>query len=159
MSRIHEYGTLCKLPKNLMVFILLLCGGLLLSSCNEEGRGFALPAGDIEEGKSTYKRLSCNECHSISDIEWQGGSDSLKIYLGGEISTQKSYGDLVTSIINPSHKIAQRYKQKTATEEGLSKMKNYNEVMTVQELVDLVSFLQSEYKVIIPRTEYYNYYY
>ena len=158
MSGINKYRTLCNLPNYLLAFILLLCGGLLLSSCNEQARGFALPAGDIEEGKATYKRLSCNECHSIPEIEWQGGIDSLKIHLGGELSTQKSYGDLVTSIINPSHKIAQHYKQKTSIE-GLSKMKKYNEVMTVEELVNLVSFLQSEYKVITPRTEYYPYHY
>ena len=93
--------------------------------------------------------------HSISDIEWKGGSDSLKIHLGGDVSTQKTYGDLVTSVINPSHKIARRYEQKSSAETGLSKMKNYNEVMTVQELIDLVTFLQSEYKVSIPSTLYF----
>ena len=143
------------------ILFILLCGGVLISSCNEQARGFALPAGDIEEGKATYKKLACNECHSISEIEWKGGIDSLKIHLGGEVSAQKSYGDLVTSVINPSHKIARAYKQKNTTDTtkiGLSMMKNYNEVMTVQELVDLVTFLQSEYKVSIPSTNYYPYY-
>ncbi|PWL40421.1 cytochrome C [Flagellimonas aquimarina] len=148
---------LCDLSNYLLIFILL-CGSLFISSCNQQGRGFALPAGDIEEGKATYKRLDCNTCHSISEIEWKGGSDSLKIHLGGEVPKEKSYGDLVTSVINPSHKIAQSYKQKTTTERGLSKMKNYNEVMTVQELIDLVTFLQTEYKVTIPSTDYYPYY-
>ena len=159
MSGKNKYKTLCNLSNYLMVFILL-CGGLLISSCNEQARGFALPEGDIEKGKATYKRLACNECHSISEIQWKGGSDSLKIYLGGEVSIQKSYGELVTSVINPSHKIARRYKQKTSIEaiEGdLSKMKNYNEVMTVQELIDLVAFLQSEYNVKTPSTDYYPY--
>ncbi|MCW5514812.1 hypothetical protein [Muriicola sp. Z0-33] len=141
--------------------LFLLCGGLFISSCNQQSRGFALPAGDIEEGKATYKRLACNECHSISEIEWKGGVDSLQIQLGGDVTIEKSYGGLVTSIINPSHKIAFRYKRKNSpeiTEEGLSKMKNYNEVMTVQELVDLVTFLQSEYEVSPPSTHYYPYY-
>lgn len=149
--------TLCDLSNYLLMSILL-CVSLFISSCNEQTRGFALPAGDIEEGKATYKRLACNTCHSISEIEWKGGSDSLKIHLGGEVPKKKSYGDLVTSVINPSHKIARSYKQKTTTEEGLSKMKNYNEVMTVQELIDLVTFLQTEYKVTIPSTDYYPYY-
>ena len=160
MSGKNKYKTLCNLSNYLLVFILL-CGGVLVSSCNEQARGFALPAGDIEEGKATYKSLACNECHSISGIEWKGGSDSLKIQLGGEVATLKSYGDLVTSVINPSHKIARRYKQKGAnetTETGLSKMKNYNEIMTVQELVDLVTFLQSEYNVKPPTTNYHTYY-
>lgn len=29
-------------------------------------------------------------------------------------------------------------------------MKNYNDVLTVQELIDLVAFLQSEYKIKSP---------
>lgn len=149
--------TLGDLSNYLLMFILI-CEGLFISSCNEQARGFALPAGNIEEGKATYERLACNTCHSISEIEWKGGSDSLKIHLGGEVPKNKSYEDLVTSVINPSHKIARRYKQKTTTEEGLSKMKNYNEVMTVQELIDLVTFLQTEYKVTIPSTDYYPYY-
>ena len=161
MSVKNKYKAVCRLPNYLMGFVLLY-GGLLISSCNDQARGFALPEGDIEKGKATFERFTCNECHSISDIEWKGGIDNLKILLGGETSTPKSYGDLVTSVINPSHKIALRYKEQTAsltTEKGLSKMKNYNEVMTVQELIDLVAFLQSEYKVSAPPTDYYPYYY
>jgi hypothetical protein len=157
----NKYKVLCRLPNYLMGLVLL-CGGLLVSSCNEQARGFVLPEGDIEKGKATFERLSCNECHPISDIEWKGGSDNLNILLGGETSTQKSYGDLVTSVINPSHKIARRYKELTITlntGEDLSTMKNYNEVMTVQELVDLVTFLQSEYKIRTPPTDYYFYHY
>lgn len=143
---------------NYFVGLILLCGCLLISSCNREAREFALPEGDIEEGKVTYKRLACNECHSIPNIDWKGGKDSLKIDLGGEVSSLKTYGGLVTSVINPSHKVASFYNQKTATEGDLSKMKNYNEVMTVQELIDLVTFLQSEYQLVSPPTEYYPYY-
>lgn len=145
---------------NLLLVLILFCGAILLSSCNEQARGFALPEGDIELGKATFKRLECNACHSISGIEWKGGSDSLQIDLGGEVSIKKTYGDLVTSVINPSHKIARSYKENAdaTTETGLSKMKNYNEVMTVQELIDLVTFLQTEYKVSVPSTHYYPYY-
>ncbi|AKA34263.1 c-type cytochrome [Flagellimonas lutaonensis] len=149
--------TSCKLSNHLLVFIFL-CVGVLLSSCNEQARGFALPEGNVEAGKATYRRLACNECHSISGIEWIGGSDSLNIPLGGDVPAKKSYGNLVTSVINPTHKIARSYEQKGTNETGLSKMKNYNEVMTVQELVDLVTFLQTEYKISIPPTHYHPYY-
>ena len=143
-----------------LTFVVLFWG-ILLSSCNEQARGFVLPEGDIDKGKATFKRLECNACHSIAEIEWKGGNDNLKIPLGGEIPTKKTYGNLVTSVINPSHKIARSYQQKNdslTTEKGLSKMKNYNEVMTVQELIDLVTFLQSEYKISIPKRDYYPYY-
>jgi len=141
------------------VLFIVLCGGILISSCNTQERGFALPEGDAELGKATYTVLACNACHSISGVEWQGGNDDLRIPLGGEVSRQKSYGELVTSVINPSHKIAWIYKENASTEEGLSKMSNYNEVMTVQELIDLVAFLQSEYKVTAPATDYHPYLY
>ncbi|WP_111708814.1 cytochrome C [Lutibacter citreus] len=141
----------------LMVFVLLF-GSLLISSCNRQAREFALPKGDIDKGIVIYKRLACNECHSIPNIEWKGGKDNLKIDLGGEVSSLKSYGGLVTSVINPSHKVAALYNQKNSTEDNFSKMKNYNEVMTVQELIDLVTFLQSEYQVVSPPTEYDPYY-
>ena len=122
-----------------------------------------MPEGEIQKGKAVFIRLSCNECHSISDIELDIGSDSLNIPLGGEVSTQKTYGGLVTSVINPSHKIAWKYtlkyKQNGSTGGELSKMKNYNEVMTVQELIDLVAFLKSEYKVVAPSENYYPYNY
>ena len=157
----NKYKALCRLPNYLMM-VLLLCGGLFVSSCNDQARGFALPEGDIEKGKTIFNRFICNECHSISDIEWKGGRDNLNILLGGATTVKKSYGDLVASVINPSHKISRGYKEQNTsltTEEGLSKMKNYNEVMTVQELIDVVTFLQSEYKVKTPPMDYYPYHY
>lgn len=132
----------------------VLAGGLLVVGCNQEGRGFALPDGNVDSGKIAFVQLGCNECHSVGEIPHEPGPENINVTLGGEVTKVKSYGDLVTSIINPSHKIAKRRLQKTSTDDGASKMKNYNEIMTVQELVDVVTFLQSEYKLTTPR-EYY----
>lgn len=156
----HKNNTVRNLSNYLGLF-LLLCGGVLLTSCNEQERGFALPEGDIERGKAAFTRLSCTECHTIGDIAYKGGPDNLNIQLGGELPSKKTYGELVTSIINPSHKIAQPYTQNNdtpTTDAGGSKMKNYNYVMSVQELIDLVTFLQSEYKIKIPNRYSYPYY-
>ncbi len=35
----------------------------------------------------------------------------------------------------------------------------YNETMTVQQLIDLVAFLQQQYKVKLPQYTYYSYIY
>lgn len=131
---------------------------ILASSCNQQSRGFALPAGDIERGKIIYQELACDDCHSISGISWKGYDESLKIGLGGEVTWLKTYGELVTSVINPSHRIAKSYEQANSDIDGISEMRNYNYVMTVQELIDIVTFLQSEYKVVPPNTEYTPYY-
>lgn len=78
--------------------------------------------------------------------------------LGGEVTAMKTYGQLVTSVINPSHRISgQRLTDEMLVRtDGTSRMEmyRYNEIMTVQELVDLVTFLQSEYKLVAPDNPY-----
>ena len=47
----------------------------------------------------------------------------------------QTYADLVTSIINPSHRIAKGYSKSEVMDGKQSKMYNYNDVMRVSELV------------------------
>ena len=63
-----------------------------------------------------------------------------------------TYADLVTSVINPSHKLARNYQLTLIQQDGVSKMLVFNDVMTVTELINLVTFLQPKYKV--PHDEY-----
>ena len=138
---------------------------LLLVACDSgpnTGRGFSLPEGNVDRGRATFVELECNACHSVGDIERIAVSEApnINIKLGGEVSVIKSYGDLVTSVINPSHKIIRRHsKQNVLTGDGKSNMIAYNEVMTVQQLVDLVTYLESNYDVVpaYHRTEYATY--
>jgi len=134
---------------------------LILASCDfgpNSGRGFSLPEGSVEAGRVTFVELECNSCHSVGDIERVAGREGpdINVMLGGPVSSVKTYGDLVTSVINPSHRISPRYnEQELATGDNESKMKLYNDVMTVQQLVDLVTWLESEYKIIpVSRTTY-----
>lgn len=137
----------------------------LLSGCEygpNTGKGFSLPEGDVTRGKATFVSLGCNNCHSISDIDQLPSADvdQPRVRLGGTVSQVKTYGDLVTSVINPSHKVAKRLNQGAVmSEEGNSMMKNYNDVMTVTQLVDLVTFLEDNYEVVVyPKTSYRSYY-
>jgi hypothetical protein len=114
------------------------------------GKGFSLPEGDVSAGKVTFVELGCNTCHSIADIVQLSSDDteSPRIKLGGSTHNIKTYGELVTSIINPSHKILRHYFQGVVkSEDGSSKMQIYNDVMTVTQLVDLVTFLEDNYEV------------
>ena len=72
----------------------------------------------------------------------------------------KTYAELVTSVINPSHRIASGYSADELTDEaGDSKMRNYNDIMTVTDLIDLVAFLESHYELTgYPETHYVRYY-
>ena len=71
----------------------------------------------------------------------------MTIGLGGEVTRIDTYGQLVTSIINPSHRLAKGHSAEDVTEGGTSKMKNYNDMLTVSQLIDLVAFLQSKYQL------------
>ena len=136
----------------------------LLASCNygpNSGRGFSLPEGSVDKGHAAFVELECNTCHSVGDIEHIAGHEGpdINIALGGQVTAIKTYGDLMTSVINPSHKVDRRHAyQNLVTEGGESKMVVDYETMTVQQLVDLVTFLESNYQYVPPtRNEYASY--
>ena len=141
-----------------ILFLAILALILLLEySCRPQSKGFALPKGDIENGKVAFFELGCNHCHYAGEIEWIGNPEDIRIRLGGPTHEVKTYGELVSSIINPSHKIAPRFRDTVTDESGDSKMRMYNEVMTVQDLVDIVTFLQEAYEITPPSENYYVY--
>ena len=70
--------------------------------------------------------------------------------LGGSVSHVKTCGELVTSIINPSHIIARTWPRQAVETNGKSAMRAYNDVMTVEQLVNLVTFLETEYELRTP---------
>ncbi len=124
-----------------------------LSGCDmgpKSGYGFTLPEGDVERGQQAFVQLQCNSCHVVQGNAQIKQSDKpeLSIRLGGKVTHIQTYGELVTSIINPSHKLAKGYPVSMITSApGTSRMKNYNEAMTVNQLVDLVAFLQAQYEL------------
>ncbi len=121
-----------------------------LSACApdpESSVGFTLPEGDVSRGKSAYVEFGCNACHSHPDVpQLEGAAQSgISVALGGESARVRTYGELVTSVINPSHRVARRGSPQVADETGESLMAAYNDVMTVTQLIDLVAFLQASY--------------
>lgn len=107
-----------------------------------------MPEGDAERGRETFASLNCTACHTVAGVEFEspGGAPQERIRLGGETSYVRTYGDLVTSIINPSHRFAYGYRDEAVkTDEGESKMRFYNDEMTVTQLTNLVAFLQQHY--------------
>jgi sulfur-oxidizing protein SoxX len=124
-----------------------------LSGCEvgpKSGRGFTLPEGDVAAGEKIFTSLSCNACHVVIGNERikQPDNPQLSIRLGGNVARVQSYGELVTSVINPSHRLPRTYAKELVSDNGVSKMANYNEVMTVEQLIHLVAFLQSHYEMI-----------
>ena len=145
--------------KTTTVLSMIIAVAALLSACDEETimseRGFRLPDGDEQSGRETFIYLQCNQCHTIKneDLPIIPGSAPY-VQLGGAVTHVKTYGELVTAIVNPSHKLADGYARDQVSEDGVSNMYIYNEYMTVQELTDLVRFLQPHYDIAAPRFQY-----
>ena len=145
--------------KRFSALTLLLTCVLVLSGCDEDRtmseRGFRLPEGDAMAGRETFLYMHCNQCHTIKGEELPTipGFEPF-VELGGSVTRVKTYGELVTAIINPSHKLAEGYATDLVSEDGKSKMYVYNGFMTVQELTDLVMFLQPHYDVVPPEFHY-----
>ena len=144
--------------KILRLVVFVVAGAALLSACERDRmseRGFVLPEGNAMAGRETFLYMQCNQCHTIhgESLPALPGSEPF-VELGGPVTRVKSYGELVTAIINPSHKLADGYAEELVSEDGRSKMYVYNGYMTVQELIDLVAFLQPHYDVVVPAFEY-----
>ena len=124
-----------------------------LAACSPKSPfGFRLPDGDAAAGRQAFVDLGCNACHEVAGVPIEYLEGITRVPLGGKTTHVKTYGELVTSIINPSHKIAPQHRERGAVLEGESVMTYLylNQVMTVQELVDLVAFLQPTYEVVQP---------
>lgn len=138
---------------------LLLALIVILGGCDQDRtmseRGFRLPEGNATAGRETFLYMHCNQCHTIENEELPPipGFEPF-VELGGPVTRVKTYGELVTAIINPSHKLAEGYPEDLVSVDGVSKMYVYNGFMTVQELTDIVMFLQPHYDVVPPEFQY-----
>lgn len=133
-----------------------------LTACSPESPfGFRLPDGDAVRGRTAFLELRCNSCHEIEGLAIEYREGLAHIRLGGQTTRVKTYGELVTSIINPSHRVAPRDREGGVLPDGQSIMTAayLNDVMTVQQLVDLVAFLQGTYEVVPPPAQVYWYVY
>lgn len=141
---------------------------MLLPSCQDPaarmGKGFRLPEGDAVRGQAAFTELGCHQCHSVAGVElpsYHGTPVGIAYELGGEVRLVKSYGQLVTAIIQPQHIVSEKYLQqieKSRSEGVASPMPNYNSLMTVAQLTDIVTFLHAHYQKAPPPGVSYPYY-
>lgn len=138
---------------------LLLC---LFTACTpdkQSGTGLYLPEGNADQGKQAFIGLGCSWCHTVKGVELpvvENEPAPFSIQLGGQVYRVKTYGELVTSIINPNHIISSQNRhilEKLAGDKNVeikSVMPSFNDNMTVTQLVDLVTFLDAHYEKYIP---------
>ena len=127
-------------------------GAIILSACSlgpKSSYGFTLPDGNAELGQAYFVEYRCVDCHTVAGIEDifvapEGIGSIMNVQLGGETTHIKTCGELVTSIITPSHKVSEQYRLTPWADEPQSMMRNYNTIMTVDELIDIVAFVQAK---------------
>lgn len=127
-----------------LVIALLAAAGC--QSSRRSASGFRLPpGGDAERGQAVFLAFGCNSCHDVAGLDLPAASvrRSSLILLGGPVPVEPTDGRLVTAIIYPSLKPAWH-------------MPDYRDRMTVQQLADIVAFLQPHY-VRLPRLRPYPY--
>ncbi len=141
--------------KTLLISALLTLG--LLAGCDmrvKSGRGFVFPEGDVARGRKAFVNLNCIECHKVdgvADLPAPTVSAEKVVVLGGGVTRLRTYGDLVTSIIHPKYALSEKLNNRSLYKEGKeSPMKGVNDTMTVSQLLDVVTFLQPQYKGIEP---------
>jgi L-cysteine S-thiosulfotransferase len=134
--------------RQVMKFLILIaCAAMvgLLTACDsgpKSGRGLHLPDGNIDQGKLAFLTLGCAECHTVAGVAFDRPAiTGTNIVLGGTVLAVRTYGELVTSVVNPSHGLRKGQPANSV------QMPNFNKRMTVEQMIDLVAFLQSHYEV------------
>jgi hypothetical protein len=128
---------------------------MFLSACSTApaARGFVLPEGDKSIGKETFVTLGCSSCHTVAgvpELPPPVATPKVGLILGGAMDEPPTDGQLVTAIIHPSHALSREIEERLALSGTKSRMGDYKSAMSVQELVDLVAFLQASYSRLPP---------
>ena len=116
--------------------------------------GFPVEEGDIGAGREAFIAQGCHRCHSVAGVPLppMAGAATPLIELGGPTSQLKAYSELVTSIINPNHRISDRYREQLPRSTRgplISPMPmTHIDTMTLRQLIDVVAFLDSRYILI-----------
>lgn len=141
-------------PLRRLATLLLGASTLLLGACSGDStdnvvEGFVLPEGNLDAGRQVFVQHNCLQCHIVDDPAMPAytGAREYEIRLGGEVLRVQNYGDLLTSVVLPDHRLSQAHqvKRDVGGEVESSPMPNVTGDLTVAELIDLVSYLHSRY--------------
>ncbi len=94
--------------------------------------------------------LRCSSCHEVEGLEGDlpapVATPLTGVKLGGLAMREPTDGELVTSIVNPSHRLYPAGEEERITSGEGSRMGNLNASMSVQDLIDIVAFLHDRYE-------------
>ena len=105
-----------------------------------KGWTFTMPKGDPVKGRAVFDKFSCYSCHEVRGEKFPAPDKGQAV--GPELSQMGPMHPLeyfTESTINPNAVGAKKYRGP----DGKSKMPTFNQDMTVQELIDLSTYLAS----------------
>jgi len=140
---------------NVLLILPFVAAGVGCSTARDTAKGFRLAGtGDTGRGRAAFLEFGCNNCHEVKGTYLPKPAVQ-PIMLGGSVMAEPSDGYLVTAIINPAYHAA-RYPAANATQGGHPRMPEFASRMTVQQLTDIVAYLQSRYSLrpVQPPSEY-----
>ena len=108
---------------------------------------FTLPKGDPAKGRAVFEKFQCYFCHEIrgEDFPFAGVDYGPELSQMGRLHPLEYFAE---SVINPGAIAAQHDR----SPDGKSTMPAYNDRMTVQELIDLSTYLASLRPKGVPRS-------
>jgi Cu/Ag efflux protein CusF len=105
-----------------------------------KGWQFTMPKGDAAKGREAFEKFACYVCHEVRGEQFPAAAPGG--VLGPELSQMGPLHPLeffAESVINPSAHASKKYR----SPDGKSTMPAVNDRMTVQELIDLSSYIAS----------------
>jgi len=108
-----------------------------------EGWTFTLPLGDRQKGREVFIAMECYKCHAVQGERFPANPADT----GGVGPDLSSMGGMhppeyfAESIVNPNAVLTEG--PGYIGEDGRSKMPSYNEILTVEQMIDLVAYLKS----------------
>lgn len=104
---------------------------------------FTLPQGNPQRGREVFINMECYTCHSVQGERFPGAPAEVG-GVGPELTGMGAMHPpeyFAESIINPNAVLTEG--PGYVGEDGRSKMPNYNEIPTIEQLIDLVAYLKS----------------
>lgn len=143
---------------------LLAIWAVLAAGCGDNlqatGR-LRLPKGDVANGKAAFVALNCVECHTVNgvaDLPKPTVASEKVIELGGGVARLRTTGDLLTAIVHPAYSISEKMTVPAGKTAPKTEMREVNDRMTVKQMIDLVTFLQPQYRQLpLPGELYYTF--
>lgn len=106
-----------------------------------------LAQGSYAAGEEAFIKLQCTACHTVKGVNLPAAEEMFEVAIElGSDKQHKTSAQLLTAIANPSHSLAEGFPISSITSNGSTKMPNFNDIMTVSELINITTFLKKHYK-------------